>query len=433
LLFLVVSFQVLSLIIGIYLLSARKLKPRTLLIMLLLALVLGYPSFLLVGANAVFLLMTLFVICLFVEPKKQAVSFAKKLIISISLPFLALLGGLLGNFISSSVLIFILRDAQGIPYDPIYLFSVSLLSSIISTILCFLTSHFSIRLQLERIIDKAQLWMLTAFLILLVMFFYLNITMMGQMGFAAENSLLGLLLVGGNTAIILAVLFITMRATVRVTQNEQLNEYTEQLEQQHTAVRKMRHDYLNILTSMTGYVDEGDIRGLKEYIENEVLPVEKQIELDANQFKSLQNLKIPPIKALLFNKMNIAQILGIKTTAEIPNEIDKLNVKYFDLSRILGIILDNAIEESEQCEAPEINIGIFKKNGSEIIIIENKCRLETPPLQKLKQAGFSTKGQERGLGLKNLDEMIAKEKHIFLETRIDEGVFSQKIKILSKK
>ena len=401
--------------------------------MLLLALVLGYPSFLLVGANAVFLLMTLFVICLFVEPKKQAVSFAKKLIISISLPFLALLGGLLGNFISSSVLIFILRDAQGIPYDPIYLFSVSLLSSIISTILCFLTSHFSIRLQLERIIDKAQLWMLTAFLILLVMFFYLNITMMGQMGFAAENSLLGLLLVGGNTAIILAVLFITMRATVRVTQNEQLNEYTEQLEQQHTAVRKMRHDYLNILTSMTGYVDEGDIRGLKEYIENEVLPVEKQIELDANQFKSLQNLKIPPIKALLFNKMNIAQILGIKTTAEIPNEIDKLNVKYFDLSRILGIILDNAIEESEQCEAPEINIGIFKKNGSEIIIIENKCRLETPPLQKLKQAGFSTKGQERGLGLKNLDEMIAKEKHVFLETRINEGVFSQKIKILSKK
>ena len=432
-LFLVVSFQVLSFIIGIYLLSARKLNPRTLLIMLLLALVLAYPAFLLVGANAVFLLMLLFIICLFLEPKKRAVSFARKLITSISLPFLALLGGLIGNFVSNSVLIFILQDVQGIPYSPIYVLSVSLLSSVVSTLLCFLTSHFSIRFELERIIDKAQLWMLTAFLILLVMFFYLNITMMDQMGFAAENSLLGLLLVGGNTAIILAVLFITMRATIRVTQNEQLNEYTEQLEQQHTAVRKMRHDYLNILTSMTGYVDEGDIQGLKRYIENEVLPVEKQIELDTHQFKSLQNLKIPPIKALLFNKINIAQILGIKITVEIPNEIDKLNVKYFDLSRILGIILDNAIEESEQCESSEINIGIFKKNGSDIIIIENKCRPDIPSLQTLKQAGFSAKGLERGLGLKNLDEMIAKEKHIFLETRIDEGVFSQKVKILNKK
>jgi len=400
--------------------------------MLLLSLILGYPAFILVDANAVFILIVLFVICLLSEPKMPMISFARKLIVSIFLPFLALLCGLLGNFISSSILLFIFRGVQGMPYNPVYLFSYSLLSSAISIILCFLTSHVAAKFELERFINKAYLWMLTAFLILLVIFFYLNIEVMNQIGFAPENSMLGLLLVGGNTVIILSVLFITMRATIRIIENEQLNEYTEQLEQQHTAVRKMRHDYLNILTSMTGYVDEGDMQGLKEYIENEVLPVEKQIELDAKQFKSLQNLKIPPIKALLFNKMNIAQILGIKTTAEIPDEINKLNVKYFDLSRMLGIILDNAIEESEYCENPEISIGVFKKINSNIIIVENKCRPNTPPLKKLKKVGFSTKGLERGLGLKNLGEMISKDKNIFLETRIDNGVFTQKIRILNR-
>ena len=125
-------------------------------------------------------------------------------------------------------------------------------------------------------------------------------------------------------------------------------------------------------------------------------------------------------------------MLGIKITAEIPIEINKLNVKYFNLSRMLGIILDNAIEESELCENPEINIGIFNAMNSKIIIVENKCRFNTLPLQKLKQVGFSTKGVDRGLGLNNLDEMISKGKNIFLETTIENGVFTQKIKILNK-
>ena len=241
------------------------------------------------------------------------------------------------------------------------------------------------------------------------------------------------------TLILLAILFLAIRITTdkiavesERAQSQQLNEYTKKLEKQHIAIRKMRHDYVNILTSLTGYVEEKDIDGLKKYIEDEVLPAEKQVYFDEKQISLLANLNILNVKGLLASKLNLAQLNEIKVSVEIPIIINEWNVKNYDMTRILGIILDNAIEESDHCTNPEINIGIFAEKTSYIIVVENRCRLGTQHPIQLKREGFSTKGENRGLGLSNLDEIVLKYKHLLLETNVVNGIFTQKLTILNE-
>lgn len=102
------------------------------------------------------------------------------------------------------------------------------------------------------------------------------------------------------------------------------------------------------------------------------------------------------------------------------------------LIRILGILLDNAIEEVETIEGGKLLIGIFSVKGDTIFVIENTARQKIEPMQVLKQKGFSTKGEGRGLGLSNIDELTAMEPNILLETIISEQRFIQKVIVIGE-
>ncbi|MFQ7233874.1 MAG: GHKL domain-containing protein, partial [Enterococcus hulanensis] len=65
-------------------------------------------------------------------------------------------------------------------------------------------------------------------------------------------------------------------------------------------------------------------------------------------------------------------------------------------------------------------------------IIQNTIREKTLPLQELKQTGVSTRGEKRGLGLSNAEEILLKEPNILLETVIEEKIFIQRVTILSE-
>ncbi|HBR81480.1 MAG TPA: accessory regulator AgrC, partial [Enterococcus sp.] len=43
----------------------------------------------------------------------------------------------------------------------------------------------------------------------------------------------------------------------------------------------------------------------------------------------------------------------------------------------------------------------------------------------LKKKSYSSKGKERGIGLSNLDELVQLNKNVYLDTKIEEGQFTQ--------
>lgn len=56
-----------------------------------------------------------------------------------------------------------------------------------------------------------------------------------------------------------------------------LQEYANQIESMYSSLRSFKHDYSNIMLSMSGYIESNDMEGLREYFNKEILPISKTI------------------------------------------------------------------------------------------------------------------------------------------------------------
>ncbi len=216
----------------------------------------------------------------------------------------------------------------------------------------------------------------------------------------------------------------------KLKESEYLKEYTDSLEEMSEDLRKFRHDYVNIISSMVGYIDDNDVEGLKDHIHNNIIPLERRINKDNTKIHLLKNIKIPQLKGLISSKIIRAQELNINVSIEIMDEIKDIKLDIINVCRIIGILLDNAIEECEIIEGSYLKFGILKNISSMDFIISNSCRENIEPIYKLNSKGFSTKGKNRGLGLAIVDELIEKNNNIVLDTIIENKVFTQILTIM---
>lgn len=212
-------------------------------------------------------------------------------------------------------------------------------------------------------------------------------------------------------------------------EDAQFKEYTVKLEGVTCDLRKFRHDYLNILKTLGGYIESEDINSLKRYYNDIVSESEVVLNKEDKSFMLLQYVKIDPLKSLIAAKIINAQSLGIKTYIEITEEIDKLSMKVIDICRIIGNILDNAIEASVESDEKIIRFAIIKSENNVIFIIKNSCTKDTPPIYKIYEKNFSTKGVGRGLGLKSVREIISEKysSNVILNTKISGMNFTQEL------
>lgn len=205
-----------------------------------------------------------------------------------------------------------------------------------------------------------------------------------------------------------------------------MQNYVDQLELDYQHLRKFRHDYQNILSSIEGYITDSDIEGLSKYYNKYIKKTKQQLKSNLFNLTELTNLKDRVAKSVISSKLTTAQNLGIDSYFECKDIISKFDIDPIDFVRILGILLDNAIEASID---GVLRVAVTKQEKATTIFIGNTYKGELPPLYKLKQTGFSTKGKGRGLGLSNVDEIISNKSNVALETRIDKKMFVQILSI----
>ncbi|MCE5437343.1 GHKL domain-containing protein [Staphylococcus pseudintermedius] len=208
-------------------------------------------------------------------------------------------------------------------------------------------------------------------------------------------------------------------------------KYTVQIEKINNKMRKFRHDYTNILLTMSEYLREDDLEGLKQYYHEHISPLKSEFESNTMRLNGIENLKVREIKGLITTKILQAQENNIEITVEVADEITQIDMDAIQLSRVLGIIMDNAIEASNTIEDPIIQIAFIKTDASVMIIIMNKAPKDMPKLHTLFQDGFSTKGNNRGIGLTTLKEIIDQTDNVFLDTTIENHYFIQKLEIMN--
>ncbi|MDK9866395.1 MULTISPECIES: quorum-sensing sensor histidine kinase AgrC [Staphylococcus] len=240
-----------------------------------------------------------------------------------------------------------------------------------------------------------------------------------------------------TTAVVIVTISFSIIRQIQYKRNmreiENYYKYTLQIEKINHEMRKFRHDYVNILSTMSDFIRENDMKGLDQYFHEEILPMQDSMQMNAIKINGIENLKVREIKGLLTTKILQAQEKNIRISIEVPEIIEKIEMPIINLSRVIGILLDNAIEASEKIvDDPLIRIAFIKnEDDSVMFIVMNKCDTDMPRVHTLFQENFSTKGKNRGLGLSTLKELTDTTSNVLLDTTIDNNYFIQKVEILN--
>ncbi|MBO0478238.1 GHKL domain-containing protein [Vagococcus fluvialis] len=211
-------------------------------------------------------------------------------------------------------------------------------------------------------------------------------------------------------------------------EEEYLKNYIDYVNEESKNIKKFKHDYINILSSLEYFIAQKDVEKIETFYLENVQPTKSNLQIDYLKIDSLDKIKWESLKSILTMKLVKAKKYNVPVSVELVDDIPQLTqIKDTVLIRILGIIIDNAIEEIASLEQGEVQIAIFSDEEFLHIVVRNSIREGIEPLHILKGEGFSTKGENRGLGLSNLSELVSNEAEMMLSTNITSDFFIQEL------
>lgn len=293
----------------------------------------------------------------------------------------------------------------------------------------------------KGILRLPQTWyVIDAALLLLITIYLFDNLIPGQNGSVGRMIYNNALHISGYLLVMCCLLLAMRRSYLEQIQTESkqkamqdLQDYTRNLEAMYNSLRSFKHDYVNILLSLSGYIEDGDMDRLKDFFESKIFPTKNLITGGDYKLNQLSNIGVLEIKSLLSAKMIYAHESGIDITIDIPDKVESFLIDTVDLARILGIFLDNAMEATLETEQPQIGLNILQNKTSVSIIISNRFPDNGVMLHKLKQKGFSTKNGHQGIGLWNAQKIISSYDNVLLETTMKRDYFTQHIELTDRK
>lgn len=142
-----------------------------------------------------------------------------------------------------------------------------------------------------------------------------------------------------------------------------------------------------------------------------------------------ETINNPSIYSLLNNKYYQASELGITMNFEIFTDLSNINFNIYEFTRILGILLDNAIEAAKDTDEKLIEI-IFKSDSKkQIFIIENSCNDNNISTTKIFEKGYTSKENNSGIGLWKVHKILSKNTNIDLFTVVKNKKFKQELTV----
>ena len=191
---------------------------------------------------------------------------------------------------------------------------------------------------------------------------------------------------------------------------EGLFEYVQNFEEWIEKEQFIRHEYKNQLAVIYSLTNEESV---KEKIKESL---NTSINLQNEQIHTLKVLPKGGLKGLMYYKTSIAQNNNIDITINVSvnpkGTLHKLGEhKLNELSKIIGIYYDNAIEAAKESRKKNILIEIYELSDRVNIVMSNTYN-KTSIIDNMNAKGASSKGKGRGNGLYFAQKIIEKNKWI---------------------
>ena len=192
--------------------------------------------------------------------------------------------------------------------------------------------------------------------------------------------------------------------------------------------RAFKHDFHNIIQALGGYIWTNNLEGLKQYYNDVLTDCQNTNNLSKLNPELINN---PAIYSILVDKYNKASENNITINLEVLLDLNSLKMKTYEFTRILGILLDNAIEASQECSKKNINISFKQDKSKQLLIVENTYTNKDLSIDKIFEKDFTTKPHNTGLGLWEVRKILNKYSNLNLYTTKNNDYFSQQLEIFS--
>lgn len=212
-------------------------------------------------------------------------------------------------------------------------------------------------------------------------------------------------------------------------QAEIMQDYTRRMESFYEEIRSFRHDYQNILATLQDYIDTGDLDGLRVYYHNKIIPNAEILSDNGYQLGKLGLIEDTAVKSLLYTKIISILNYGLSFDLELKASVPPLPMDSLSLCRVLGILMDNAIEAALESERKILRLAILTEDSAVSFILANSAPPLQVPLSTLAKPGYSTKEGHSGLGLANVAKIIKPLSNVLLSTEYRDNIFRQILEI----
>ncbi len=215
-------------------------------------------------------------------------------------------------------------------------------------------------------------------------------------------------------------------------EQRQLQLYTDEIVGLYNEIRGFRHDYAGMLTSLQTGINSGDMKEVERIFHNVLSQANISLRSDDYTFFELNNVQDTALRSVLIQTIFKARECGVEIVFEMKDVIETLPMKLLDLVRVASVLLNNAVEGAAESPSKTMNVSLVKLDKEIVFVIQNSRQSRYINLEEIYEVGFSTKGENRGLGLNNVKEIIDKYDEVILETDIETNYFIQVVRFKRK-
>ena len=173
---------------------------------------------------------------------------------------------------------------------------------------------------------------------------------------------------------------------------ENLEQTNTQMDTLNHTLRAQRHDFLNHLQVVYSLMEMKEYGDATDYLE--------KVYGEIRSVSSFLATKSTAVNALLKVKAGACAEHGVELQLDIKSSLDGLTIPSWELCRVLANLIDNAIDAMKTAPKPTLLITIAEDlRAFNFTVTNNGDPIPETMRESIFEAGVSTKGEGRGMGL----------------------------------
>lgn len=219
-----------------------------------------------------------------------------------------------------------------------------------------------------------------------------------------------------------------------INEYDQLLNYVQKYEILMEDKSKKQHEYKNQLALLKSLINKKNIKALK-YIDD--LSNDFKDNNDIFLLTKLKHLPSGGLKGLIYYKIEEMKEKNVKVFINISSEIekysfdDKINKNLKDISKVIGVYIDNAIEACVESKEKYIVLEVYLEDDQWVFSISNTYS-NNFNISMVEMAGYTTKGNGKGYGLSLVKDILNNNKILFSKKELNGIYYVQKLYIKNR-